>query len=376
MMALTEELVAHLATELLRHDELTYDGRDARPRAAVAAGDDDRAHRGARRRAGRRAHAGRGAARASATSTASSRRGRLGPGQARPRALREDDRGRTCGARCSCATTRRRSRRWPATTARCPGCVERFEAIVAGRELGNAFSELHDPDEQRATLRGPGRASRRPATRRRWSSTTTTSAPSSTACRPTGGLGIGIDRLVMLLRRRAPRSATSSCSRPCGPSRSAEAAPLERRLRLVAAGDGADDAHGRAEGGLRPRRLRRRCPTWSTRTARRGASPSSTSSRRRSTRFLATQDGGRMTSPSPAPSPSPSTACCGRRRLGASPATRRSSGCAPTCSAPTSTSTGTRPSTRSPRSRAASRGTRTPATRSSSRSTTSPAGSR
>ena len=79
-----------------------------------------------------------------------------------------------------------------------PDYVERFELIVAGFELCNAYSEQNDPVAQLAAFEAEARA-KAAATPRPATSTRTTCARSNRACRCTGGLGIGIDRLVMLL---------------------------------------------------------------------------------------------------------------------------------------------------------------------------------
>jgi len=76
-----------------------------------------------------------------------------------------------------------------------PTLAERFEPMVAGMEIGNAYTELNDPDVQEAALRT------------QLAGQDETMAVMDTdfiealkhGMPPAGGLGIGIDRLVMLL---------------------------------------------------------------------------------------------------------------------------------------------------------------------------------
>jgi lysyl-tRNA synthetase class 2 len=80
-----------------------------------------------------------------------------------------------------------------------PELVERYEPVLAGRELGNGFTELIDPDDQRARFEEQ-------AARARAGDDEESAVVDEDYLRaleyglpPTSGFGLGVDRLLMLL---------------------------------------------------------------------------------------------------------------------------------------------------------------------------------
>ena len=77
-----------------------------------------------------------------------------------------------------------------------PSFTERFEYFVAGMELGNAYTELNDPDDQAERFAAQAKEAGGEPGDPDYVEALSFGMP------PTGGLGLGLDRLAMVLTGR------------------------------------------------------------------------------------------------------------------------------------------------------------------------------
>ncbi len=196
MMRLTEELAAHLATELLGTTSLTYAGRDldlAPPWRRATLVDLVAEHAGVEVDVGMDI----GQLRGICDDHGVPWKEHDGPGKLILELYEKTTEGQLWGPVFVCDYPKEVSPLARDHRSQ-PGMVERFEGIVAGRELCNAFSELVDPDEQRARFEDQARQKAEGDIE-----AMAVDEPYLRALEhglpPTGGLGIGMDRLVMLL---------------------------------------------------------------------------------------------------------------------------------------------------------------------------------
>ena len=80
------------------------------------------------------------------------------------------------------------------------GLVERFEPICAGMEIGNAYTELNDPEDQLARLKE--QEAKRVVDEEAQPMDSDFMHAIDVGMPPTGGVGLGVERIVMLLTDR------------------------------------------------------------------------------------------------------------------------------------------------------------------------------